>query len=114
MARSLVSVRAARNQINSTIENYLDSIQATTHELKTDEHLTNMLLKTDAFSLIESALGKGKVVPSTNVQCALRFSNDETTNLKVRPHTDSFHPSRDGKPGSIALHRYCWFFPQRR
>jgi hypothetical protein len=58
-------VRAARNTINSTIENYLDSIQVHAHELKTDERLTNILLKTDAFSLIESALGKDKVVPGS-------------------------------------------------
>lgn len=61
-------VRVARETINSTIENYLDSIQIRAHELKSDERLTNMLTKTDAFSLIESALGKGKVVPSTNVK----------------------------------------------
>ncbi|MGZ3775829.1 MAG: phytanoyl-CoA dioxygenase family protein, partial [Pseudobdellovibrionaceae bacterium] len=94
-------VRAARNAINSTIENYLDSIQTRTHELKTDERLTNLLMKTDAFSLIESALGKGKVVPSTNVQCALRFPDDDVPNFKPKPHIDSFHPSVDGNPGSI-------------
>ena len=42
-------VRAARCAINSTIENYLDSIQVRAHELKIDERLTNLLLKTDAF-----------------------------------------------------------------
>lgn len=94
-------VRAARSTIHSTIENYLDSIQVRAPELKTDERLTNMLMKTDAFSLIESALGKGKVVPSTNVQCALRFPDDEGTDLKLKPHIDSFHPSIDGNPGSI-------------
>lgn len=95
-------VRVARETINSTIENYLDSIQVRAHELKTDERLTNMLTKTDAFSLIESALGKGKVVPSTNVQCALRFPDHDPQSLSnPRPHIDSFHPSVDGKPGSI-------------
>jgi hypothetical protein len=94
-------VRAARHIINSTIENYLDSIQVRAHELKTDERLTNILMKTDAFSLIESVLGKGKVVPSTNVQCALRFPEHGGTDLKVKPHIDSFQPSVDGNPGSI-------------
>lgn len=95
-------VRAARNTVNSTIENYLDSIQVHAHELKTDERLTNILLKTDAFSLIESALGKGKVVPSTNVQCALRFPGHDLKSLNnLRPHIDSFHPSVNGNPGSI-------------
>lgn len=94
-------VREARYAINSTIENYLDAIQVQTHELKTDERLTNLLMKTDAFSLIESALGKGKVIPSTNVQCALRFPDDGVSNEKVGCHIDSFHPSVDGKPGSI-------------
>jgi hypothetical protein len=88
-------VRAARHIINSTIENYLDSIQVRAHELKTDERLTNILMKTDAFSLIESVLGKGKVVPSTNVQCALRFPEHGGTDLKVKPHIDSFQPSVD-------------------
>src|ERR1700722_2293427 len=60
-------VRAARATINATVESYLDSIQVRAHELKTDVRLTSMLMKTDAFSLIESALGKGKVIPSTNV-----------------------------------------------
>ncbi|MEI6398133.1 MAG: phytanoyl-CoA dioxygenase family protein [Pseudomonadota bacterium] len=94
-------VRAARYAINSTIENYLDSIQVRAHELKIDERLTNLLLKTDAFSLIESALGKGKVVPSTNVQCALRFPDIEGSDTKVRCHLDGFHPSVDGIPGSV-------------
>jgi hypothetical protein len=94
-------VRAARYAINSTIESYLDSIQVRAHELKTDERLTNMLMKTDAFSLIESALGKGKVVPSSNVQCALRFPDDDGEDLKRQPHIDSFHPSVDGNEGSI-------------
>jgi hypothetical protein len=95
-------VRMARDTIDSTIEKYLDSIQSRVHELKTDERLTNLLMKTDAFSLIESALGKGKVVPSTNVQCALRFPGHDPKSLnKLRPHIDSFHPSVDGKPGSI-------------
>lgn len=95
-------VKAARNIIDSTVENYLDSIQTCAHQLKTDEHLTNMLMKTNAFPLIESALGKGKVVPSTNVQCALRFPSHDPQSLNnLRPHIDSFHPSIDGKPGSI-------------
>ncbi|MEQ1878225.1 MAG: hypothetical protein ABL958_16405, partial [Bdellovibrionia bacterium] len=94
-------VRAARYAINSTVENYLDSIQVHAHELKTDERLTSLLMKTDAFSLIESALGKGKVVPSTNVQCAIRFPDDGSSGPKVGCHIDSFHPSVDGKPGSI-------------
>ena len=46
-------VIAAREAINSTVENYLDSIQTRVHELKTDERMTGMLRKTDAFSLIE-------------------------------------------------------------
>jgi len=95
-------VRAARNVINSTIENYLDSIQAHAHTLKTDERLIDILMKTDVFSLIESALGEGKVVPSTNVQCALRFPGHDNKSLNsLRPHIDSFHPSVDGNPGSI-------------
>ena len=94
-------VRAARDAINSTVENYLDSIQVRAHELKIDERLTSMLMKTDAFSLIESALGKGKVVPSTNVQAALRFPDDDGADLTIEPHIDSFHPSVDGNPGSI-------------
>lgn len=95
-------VQAARNLIDSTIENYLDSIQTYAHELKADERLTNMLLKTAAFSLIESALGKGKVVPSAHLQCALRFPGHDLKSLQnLTPHIDSFHPSKDGKPGRI-------------
>ncbi len=95
-------VTVARETINSTIENYLDSIQSQAHELKTDERLTNLLMKTDAFSLIESALGQDKVVPSKNVQCALRFPGHDLKSLhNLRPHIDSFHPSVDGNPGRI-------------
>lgn len=94
-------VRAARHAINSTIENYMDSIQTRAHELKTDKRLTDMLTETKAYSLIESALGQGKVVPSTNVQCALRFPDDKSAKAVVRPHIDSFHPSVGGAPGSI-------------
>lgn len=94
-------VRAARLTINATLENYLDSIQTRARELKTDERLKGLLMQTDAFSLVESALGQGKVVPSTNIQCALRFPEHDCENLTPRPHIDSFHPSVDGKPGSI-------------
>jgi hypothetical protein len=95
-------VRLARDTIDTTIENYLDSIQTHAHELKTDERLTKMLMKTDAFSLVESALGKGKVIPSTMLQCALRFPGHDPKSLgNPRPHLDSFHPSVDGKPGRI-------------
>ncbi len=95
-------IRTARETINKTIENYLDSIQTHALELKTDERLTNLLMKTNAFSLVESALGKGKVIPSTNLQCALRFPGHDPQSLhNPRPHLDSFHPSVDGKPGSI-------------
>lgn len=41
-------VQAARHTINSTVEDYLDLIQAHAHTLKTDERLTNLLMKTDA------------------------------------------------------------------
>lgn len=81
----------AGTAINETIENYLDSIQTQAHELKTDERLTNLLMRTGAFSLIESALGKGKVVPSTNVQCALRFPGHDP---KSRRHDLSSLPTR--------------------
>jgi hypothetical protein len=94
-------VRAARYTIDSTIESYLDSIQVRAHELKTDERLTNLLMKTDAFSLIESSLGRGKVIPSTNVQCALRFPDNEISGRKVGCHIDGFHPSSNGNPGTI-------------
>lgn len=94
-------VRAARRTISATLENYLDSIQVRAHELKSDERLTQLLMKTDAFSLIESALGKGKVVPSANVQCALRFPDGDATDITVSCHIDGFQPSVDGKPGSI-------------
>jgi len=98
----LEMVETARNAINSTIENYLDSIQTHAHTLKTDERLTNMLMKTEAFSLIESALGEGKVVPSNNVQCALRFPGHDLKSLNnLSPHIDSFHPSKDGEAGRI-------------
>jgi hypothetical protein len=97
-------VKAAREVIDSTVEKYLDSIQTRAHELKTDERLKNMLMKTSAYSLIESALGYGKVVPSTNVQCALRFPGHDPQSLNnLKPHIDGFHPSVDGQPGSITL-----------
>jgi hypothetical protein len=95
-------VQAARYAINSTIENYLDSIQSQAHQLKTDERLTSLLMRTTAFSLIESALGQGKVVASTHIQCALRFPGHDPKSLNnLRPHIDSFHPSVDGKSGRI-------------
>jgi hypothetical protein len=91
-------VRAARYAINSAITSHLDSIQVHTRELNTDERMTNMLMKTDAFSLIESALGKGKVVPSKNVQAALRFPEHDSKDEKVGVHIDGFYPPFEGQP----------------
>jgi Protein involved in biosynthesis of mitomycin antibiotics/polyketide fumonisin len=94
-------VRAAREAINSTIENHLDSIQTITHELKTDPRLTGLLQKTEAFDLIESALGKGKVVPSLNIQAALRFPVSIIDGNNLIPHVDGFHPTQGEKTASI-------------
>jgi len=61
-------------------------------------------LKTGAFSLAESALGKGKVIPSLNIQAAVRFPDlpdVEGQPFPLDPHIDSFHPSMNGEPGSI-------------
>ena len=94
-------VTAAILAINSTVEGYLDSIQVRASELREDDRLKSLLMDTDAFSLIESALGQGKVVPSHNIQAALRFPEVETKSRSVSPHIDGFHPSIDGQKGII-------------
>ena len=94
-------ILTAREAIQTAVETYLDSIQARSVELRTDQRLKDLLLSTDAFSLVESVLGKGKVIPSVNIQAALRFPDVNDEPHPLVPHIDSFHPSQDGEAGSI-------------
>lgn len=94
-------IKEAYNAINRTVEGYLDSIQTRSTELRSDDRLKNLFFKTNAFSLAESVLGKGKATPSLNIQAALRFPALEDKPGALVPHIDGFHPSKDGQAGAI-------------
>lgn len=66
-------IKEARTAINSTVENYLDSIQIRSSELRSDERLKGLLFNTEAFPLAKSVLGS-KATPSQNIQAALMLA----------------------------------------
>lgn len=96
-----ILIKEARAAINGAVEGYLDSIQTRSPELRSDDRLKNLLFGTNAFALSESALGKGKVEPSRNIQAALRFPEVESQPDPLVPHIDGFHPAKKGEPGAI-------------
>ena len=62
--------------------------------------ITDLLIRTDARELVESALGAGKVVWPKSGQLALRFPTMRAPQLP-RAHVDGMIGPRDGDPGSL-------------
>ncbi|MBC7740997.1 MAG: phytanoyl-CoA dioxygenase family protein [Bdellovibrionaceae bacterium] len=101
-------VNDAKSEINAFLGQHSDLVdkealanERLCSELKADERILNLFHKTDARSIVESAIGFNKIVLSKNVQIALRFPIKNRKPFELDPHVDGFHPTQEETPGSI-------------
>lgn len=67
-------------------------------ELQRESVITDLLNKTPAWSLAESAIGEGKIQPASSGQIALRFPSLNDPPPEPRPHLDGMHSPHNGVP----------------
>ena len=103
-------VNTARRAINASLGSQgIDPARLTTFraqsycpELQRDPAITNLLTTSPAWSLAESAIGRGKIKPVKGGQIALRFPTMESP-ADPRPHLDGMYTPTNGVPeGTIA------------
>jgi phytanoyl-CoA dioxygenase PhyH len=69
-------------------------------ELCERDVITDLINRTSARQVIESALGQGKVLWPTTGQLALRFPTMRSAQ-RPRPHIDGMYGPRDNQPGTL-------------
>lgn len=100
-----VMVERALHAINHSVGQGMDPAEMQTMrsrsfcpELQQDPVIMDLLLKTPAWSLVESAIGEGKVrVPSAG-QVALRFPSMDDPPPAPSPHLDGMYSPHNGVP----------------
>jgi len=71
------------------------------NELQTDPVILDLLHQTPAWSLVESAIGQGKVNKANSAQIALRFPSLEDEQRPPWPHLDGMHSPDNGVPKEV-------------
>lgn len=67
-------------------------------ELQRESVITDLLTRTPAWSLAESAIGEGKIKPTSAGQIALRFPSLVDPPSEPTPHLDGMHSRHNGVP----------------
>jgi hypothetical protein len=67
-------------------------------ELTREPVITDLINRTPAWSLAESAIGVGKIKPVGSGQIALRFPGMQDPPAPARPHLDGMHSPTNGVP----------------
>ena len=67
-------------------------------EIQREPVITDLLNRTPAWSLAESAIGSGRIQPVTGAQVALRFPNLNDEPGRASPHIDGMHSPTNGVP----------------
>ncbi|MCZ6681339.1 MAG: phytanoyl-CoA dioxygenase family protein [Candidatus Poribacteria bacterium] len=70
-------------------------------ELQREPVITDLLSKTPAWLLAESAIGAGKIKPATGGQIALRFPTMQDPPRKPGGHLDGMHSPNNGVPKGV-------------
>lgn len=98
-------VEAARRAINASLGQGMDPAemprlraQSYCPELQKTPVITDLLNKTPALALAESAIGAGKIAPIKGGQIALRFPCADNNPLPMKCHIDGFHTPTNGVP----------------
>lgn len=100
-----VMVDAAVRAINSSLGEGIDPSQVITYrarsfcpELQHAAVITDLINKTPALALAESAIGSGKIKPVEAGQIALRFPTLQDPPPPPNPHLDGMHTPTNGVP----------------
>lgn len=100
-----VMVDAALRAINHSLGEGIDPEQLNTYrsrsfcpELQDQPVITDLLNKTPALALAESAIGAGKIKPVTAGQIALRFPSLQDPPPPPNPHLDGMYTPYNGVP----------------
>lgn len=100
-----VMIDAALRAINGSLGNGIDPGQVEIYrsrsfcpELQREAVITDLVNKTPALALAESAIGAGKVQPITAGQIALRFPTLQDPPAPPRPHLDGMYTPTNGVP----------------
>lgn len=98
-------VEAALRAINASFGEGIDPDEIVTYraqsfcpELKQDPVITGLLNDTPAWSLAESAIGRGKIQPVKGGQIAVRFPVAGDPELRLGGHLDGRHSPTNGVP----------------
>jgi hypothetical protein len=98
-------VHAAVKAINASFGDGIDPEKIVTFraqsfcpELRRDPVITGLLNDTQAWSLAESAIGKGRIKPSESGQIAIRFPVAGDPELRLGGHLDGRHSATNGVP----------------
>ena len=87
---------AALRAINSLVGKGLDGDEMT--ELHDAAVITDLLMRTPAWELAESAIGSGRIDPPRRAQIALRFPSLEDPPPEPIGHLDGMHSEHNGVP----------------
>lgn len=100
-----VMVEEAVKAINHSVGQGMDAEQMVKYraqsfcpELQGSPVITNLLNKTPAFELAESAIGEGKLRPAGGGQIALRYPSLNDPPPAPRPHLDGMYSPTNGVP----------------
>lgn len=100
-----VMVDKALHAINHSIGEGMDKDDIVTMrsrsyctELQREPVIMDLLYKTPAWSLAESAIGEGKIQSTSSGQIALRFPSLNDPPPEPRPHLDGMHSPHNGVP----------------
>ena len=81
------------------------SAQSFCPELRSDEAITDLIMKTPVFELAESVIGSGKLRPAKSGQVAIRFPRLVDPPPKPGYHLDGMHSPNNGVPkGTIGTY----------
>ncbi len=100
-----VMIDAALRAINHSVGEGMSAEEMTTfraqsycRELQTAPVITDLLNKTPAWSLAESAIGEGAIKPVRGAQIALRFPTLQDPPPPPHPHLDGMYTPTNGVP----------------
>lgn len=98
-------INRALHAINHSIGEGMDAEEMQTMrsrsyctELQQEPVIMDLLYKTPAWSLAESAIGEDKIKPTSSGQIALRFPSLQDPPPKPGPHLDGMHSPHNGVP----------------
>jgi hypothetical protein len=98
-------IERAMKSINHSIGEGMNADEMTTlrsrsycPEIQRDAEITDLFNETPARSLVESAIGEGRINPLSSGQIAVRFPTLQDPPPQPQPHLDGMHSPHNGVP----------------